>query len=104
MQDHFPEIIKSLPTWGGHFPAYKLEAKNSEILMGSYPKGTVIEPHTHETENVGVITKGELVIIMNNQEKRYGPGDWYHIPANQVHAARCETETCDIEFWFKPNR
>ena len=34
------------------------------------------------------------------EEKRYGPGDWYHVPARAEHAARFETETSEIEFWF----
>ena len=65
------------------------------------PKGTVIEPHSHDTENVGVITQGELFLVVDGKETRYGPGDWYHLPAHVMHSARFDVETSEIEFWFR---
>ena len=70
------------------------------MLFASYPAGTQIEPHTHPTENCGVITAGELVLIVDDLESRYGPGDWYHLLPDQLHAARFEVDTSEIEFWF----
>ena len=98
---HFPKLLRELPPFEGPFDAFKLEAKNCDVLFASYPKGTVIAPHSHETENIGVITQGELVLTVDGKEKRYGPGDWYHLPAKVVHAARFEMETSEIEFWFR---
>ncbi|HEY9642455.1 MAG TPA: cupin domain-containing protein, partial [Coleofasciculaceae cyanobacterium] len=57
-------------------------------------------PHTHETDNVGVITQGELILIVDGQETHYRAGDWYHVPAQMVHAARFTEATSEIEFWF----
>ena len=37
---------------------------------------------------------------MNGQTTRYRPGDWYHVPAGVTHAARCDVDTEEIEFWF----
>ena len=85
----------------GPFDAFRLAAGDCDVLFASYPAGTEIDPHSHDTENVGVITQGELVLIMNNEETRYGPGDWYHVPKDAEHAARFETDTSEIEFWFK---
>ncbi|WP_372724079.1 cupin domain-containing protein, partial [Immundisolibacter sp.] len=59
-----------------------------------------IAAHSHETENVGVITKEELLLTIDGKESRFGPGMWYHVPAGKMHAARFETETSEIEFWF----
>ena len=53
---HFPELLRSLPAFDGPFDAFKLEAKHCDVLFASYPRGTVIPPHSHQTENVGVIT------------------------------------------------
>ena len=97
---HFPELVRSLPPFAGPFHAFKLEAKNCDVLFASYPSGTVIPEHDHPTENVGVITQGELILIVDGEETRYRPGDWYHIPAKVTHAARFETDTSEIEFWF----
>ena len=97
---HFPQRLRELPPFEGPFDAFKLEAKNCDVLFASYPAGTAIKPHSHETENVGVITQGELILAVDGNETRYGPGDWYHIPRGCVHSARFETETSEIEFWF----
>ena len=97
---HFPQLLRNLPAFVGPFDAFKLEAKDCDVLFASYPKGTVIPPHTHDTENVGVITQGELILIIDGKETRYRAGDWYHVPAQDLHAARFEVETSEIEFWF----
>ena len=99
---HFPEIIRRLPEYEGRFPARKLAAKDCDVLFGAYPAGTEIPAHSHDTENVGVITKGRLVLEMDGATTTYGAGEWYHIPAGREHAARFPEDTADIEFWFQP--
>lgn len=89
-----------LPQFDGPFDAYQLTAENCEVLFASYPAGTVIEEHTHATENCGIITEGELVLVVDGEESRYGPGDWYHLDPEEVHSARFEVDTSEIEFWF----
>ena len=96
----FPKQIRSLPPFAGPFDAHQLIADGCKVLFASYPAGTKIEPHTHPTENCGVITAGELILVLSGKESRYGPGDWYYLEAEQEHAARFEIETSEIEFWF----
>lgn len=98
---HFPRRLRELPPFEGPFDAFKLEARNCDVLFASYPAGTTIKPHHHHTENVGVITQGELILIVDGRETRYRAGDWYHLPARVTHAARFEVETSEIEFWFR---
>ncbi|MDH3646591.1 MAG: cupin domain-containing protein [Gammaproteobacteria bacterium] len=97
---HFPDLISRLPAYAGRFEAVQLDAEGCKVLFASYPAGTEIESHTHDTENVGVITQGELILTTSAGEERYGPGDWYHVAANQPHAARFEQTTSEVEFWF----
>lgn len=97
---HFPKILRELPVFEGPFGAYKLEAKNCDVLFAWYPAGTSTPVHSHKTENVGVITRGELILSLQGEETRYRTGEWYHIPAEASHAARFEVETLEIEFWF----
>ena len=96
----FPQRVRALPPFDGPFDAYRLLAAGCEVLFASYPAGTEIDPHSHPTENCGVITAGELILTVDGRETRYGPGDWYHLLPGQVHAARFDMDTAEIEFWF----
>ena len=54
---HFPKRLRDLPPFDGPFDAFKLEAKNCDVLFASYPGGTVIPPHSHDTDNDGKETR-----------------------------------------------
>ena len=97
----FPEPIRALPKFDGPFDAFRLAADECHVLFASYPAGATIDPHSHETENCGVVTQGELILITNGSERRLRPGQWYHVAPGQVHAARFEVSTSEVEFWFK---
>jgi quercetin dioxygenase-like cupin family protein len=96
----FPARIRALPEFQGPFEASRLRAEACEVLFASYPAGTAIAPHSHETENCGVITRGELILTVGGSESRFGPGEWYQLDPGQEHAARFEVDTAEIEFWF----
>jgi quercetin dioxygenase-like cupin family protein len=97
---NLPKLLRDLPKFAGPFDAHKLEAVGCDVLFASYPAGTAIAAHTHETENVGIITNGSLLLSLDGKESKYEVGDWYHVPANAEHAARFEEESSEIEFWF----
>lgn len=101
-QPAFPRRIRDLPVFAGPFEAHELNADKCKVLFASYPAGTSISPHSHDTENCGVITHGELILEIDGKERRYGPGAWYHLLPGQPHAARFEVNTAEIEFWFDP--
>ncbi len=96
----FPIPITELPPFEGPFDAHRLAAEGCDVLFASYPAGTAIADHAHDTHNVGVITVGELFLTVDGQERRYGPGDWYEVPAGTTHSARFEEPTSEIELWF----
>ena len=60
------------------------------------------QPTSHDTDNYGVITKGELILTVEGNVQKVGVGEWYHVPALVEHSAMFEVETDEIEFWFKP--
>ncbi len=98
----YPDLINALPEYVGRFDARRLRAENCEVLFANYPAGTSIEAHRHDTDNVGIITHGELLLTMNGETQRIAQGEWYHVPANVEHAAQFTVATAEIEFWFKP--
>lgn len=97
----YPDLINALPEYKGRFDARRLKAENCEVLFANYPAGTHIVAHRHDTENVGIITHGELLLTMNGETQRIGQGEWYHVPANAEHAAEFPKATAEIEFWFE---
>ena len=103
MPGSYPEKIKRLPRYDGRFDAYILKAKDCDVLFASYPAGTEIPPHVHDTDNHGIITKGELLLTIDGITQKIGAGQWYSVPADVEHAARFDVETDEIEFWFEAN-
>ncbi len=97
---HFPPEIGGLPAFDGPFDAFQLHAAGCEVLFASYPAGTSIAAHRHETNNVGVITKGRLVLTMDGETQTFGVGEWYHVPPGTEHAADFPDASAEIEFWF----
>ena len=97
----FPAPLSTLEKFEGPFEARKIESDRANVYFASYPAGMVIPPHTHETDNHGVITAGELILEIDGIEQRFRAGDWYCVPANILHAARFEVDTAEIEVWFK---
>lgn len=104
MAGEYPSKIKTLPLFDGRFDAYKLAANGSDVLFASYPAGTEIPPHQHETDNYGVITRGELQLTMQGETQYIKVGQWYHVPENVVHSAKFEVVTDEIEIWFHPDK
>ena len=97
---HFPDLIRALDNYEGQFNAFELAAAGCKVLFASFDAGHEVAPHSHDTENVGVVTKGELVLTQGGVERRYGVGEWYHIEKHETHSARFEQDSAEIEFWF----
>ena len=97
----FPEKFKTLEPFSDRFEAFRLAADGCDVLFASYPAGTEIEPHDHDTHNMGVVTKGTMYITVDGVETAYNVGEWYDLPAGVVHSSRCPEDTEEVEFWFK---
>jgi quercetin dioxygenase-like cupin family protein len=96
----FPERIRRLPPFAGAFRARSLDADGCQVLFACYEAGQRIPAHRHDTENVGVVTGGELRLTVAGVERAYRTGEWYQIPAHAPHAARFDQQTAIVEFWF----
>ncbi len=70
-----PKLLSDLPKFAGPFDAHKLQAEGCDVLFSSYPVGTVIRPHKHDAENVGIITKGSLLLTMAGKTARFEVGE-----------------------------
>lgn len=61
----------------------------------------LLPPPNNDTDNVGVITEGSLLMTMNGEAQHIAVGAWYFVPADTEHAAEFPEDTADIELWFK---
>jgi hypothetical protein len=52
MSGQYPDRIKTLALYDGRFDAYKLAAQGADVLFASYPPGTRIPPHSHDTDEI----------------------------------------------------
>tara|TARA_R110001599_G_scaffold345156_1_gene569262 strand:+ start:570 stop:881 length:312 start_codon:yes stop_codon:yes gene_type:complete len=100
MSGQYPDRIRQLPLFDGRFDAHKLAAQGADVLFASYPAGTSIPAHSHDSDNYGVIIRGELILTKSGVTQRFGVGDWYHVSAFEEHEARFDVATDEIEFWF----
>jgi quercetin dioxygenase-like cupin family protein len=96
----FPKAIRCLEPHREAFRAYRLSGKGCDVYFATYEAGTRIEVHSPAAESHGLITRGELILIVGGWETRFPAGSWYHIRAGQAHAARFEVETEEIKLAF----
>ena len=101
MPNIHPLIQANLSKFSGRFEAWEHNASNLQLFCAYYPAGTIIENHTHVTDNCGIIIQGEIFITIDGVEKYYKVGDWYEVAAGVIHSARTVELTSEIEFWFK---
>ena len=98
----FPEIFQKLPAFKCNFDAFQMAGENCKILFATYPANTNIDPHTHDTFNWGLISRGAMHLTVEGVEKTYKVGEWFNVPLEANHSARCDEPTEVIEFWFSP--
>ena len=83
LDEYYPQLVQNFPEFDGRFTARKLVAQNCDVLFATYPAGTIIDSHSHATENV----------------ERISAGDRYHVPTCKEHTAKF-LEDKRHEFWF----
>lgn len=64
---------------------------------------TVIETHKHESEQVGLVLRGSLVLVIAGEQRILTPGDSYRVPAGAAHGARVFEEPAQVlAIWAPP--
>ena len=65
---------------------------------------TVVESHKHDVDQVGTVTKGQIVMVIAGEQRVLVPGDSYRVPAGTVHGARVLHEPTVVVDSFAPAR
>lgn len=96
----FPDPINRLPRAAEWPDARLLEANGCRVVFASFAASDRIPVQHHATENVGVVTQGEMLLTLHGVERSLRAGHWYHVPAQAPHAARFGAASATVEFRF----
>ncbi|MFC4550412.1 MULTISPECIES: cupin domain-containing protein [Halorussus] len=80
--------------------------ENMSIQHFRIDAGATIPEHTHDHEQLGYMTSGELVAVVDGEEYRFGPDDSYCFLSGEPHAAenRGDESAVGIGIYSPPRR
>ena len=77
-----------------------IQADQATIALTDLAPRTVVETHKHDVEEIGVVTRGSLVLVIAGEQRILAPGDSYRVPPGASHGARVfEEATALIGIW-----
>jgi quercetin dioxygenase-like cupin family protein len=68
------------------------------------PKSQPDPPHSHPHEQVSYVAEGEVLLVMEGQQKQLGPGDMFLVPSGKPHSIQQLTEHVRLVDCFTPLR
>jgi quercetin dioxygenase-like cupin family protein len=81
-----------------------IAADHATVAVTELAPKTVVETHKHDVEQIGVVTKGSLVVVVAGEQRILSAGDTYRIPAGAAHGARAFEEPVEIVDVWAPTR
>jgi unsaturated pyranuronate lyase len=81
-----------------------LFAEGAMLNLLEFEPGAVVPLHSHEHEQLGLVIRGEKVLVVAGVEHRLGPLDAYSIPGGVEHSAACGPEGALVLDVFQPVR
>jgi quercetin dioxygenase-like cupin family protein len=97
----FPDMLRSLPEIDVPFEGVRgwlLQGEDRQLVVFDLPEGAEVTEHSHG-EQWGVVITGKIEMKIGDEWHIFGPGDYYHIPAETPHAAKI-LERCGIIDFF----
>ncbi|HEV8535065.1 MAG TPA: cupin domain-containing protein [Candidatus Limnocylindria bacterium] len=80
-----------------------VHAQYATLVVYDYAPKTIVETHKHDVEQVGVVVKGSLAMVIAGEQRILMPGDSFRIPARTAHGARVfEEPTMVIDVYAPP--
>lgn len=65
----------------------KLEQMGYLCTRYTYPKGTFFPDHSHNTDKIDAVLKGQFKINMEGKSIILKAGDYIYVPMNTIHSA-----------------
>ena len=80
-------VVERKPGWHGRY----FDSPNMTFGHYEFEAGAVIQPHSHEQEEVWHVVEGDLEVTIAGVTGRAGPGFVAIVPPNAPHAVRAIT-------------
>ena len=80
-----------------------IPAEHATVALSELAPRTVVETHKHETEQIGLVLRGSLVLVIAGEQRILTPGDTYRVPPGAAHGARVFEEPAQVlSIWAPP--
>lgn len=77
-----------------------VHSENMTLSYWSIEAGAELPEHSHPHEQVTNVLEGELILTVDNESKRLGPGAVVIIPPNAVHSGKSVTQSRVIDVFY----
>jgi quercetin dioxygenase-like cupin family protein len=81
-----------------------LFGEGAMLNLIEFDPGAVVPLHRHDHEQLGVVLRGEQILVVDGAEHTCGPYEGYAIPGGVEHSARCGPEGALVLDVFQPVR
>ncbi|MFV0439283.1 MAG: cupin domain-containing protein [Desulfopila sp.] len=68
------------------------------------PTTTPDPPHSHHHEQISYVVTGEIIVIIDEEAARLGPGDMFTVPPDVPHSVQLLTKHVRLVDTFTPLR
>ena len=69
----------------GTVPIRTYAGERIQLSLVEMPLGGVVDWHSHENEQMGMMISGQALFQIGDEEKTLGSGEFYSIPGNVRH-------------------
>ncbi|MBM4420120.1 MAG: cupin domain-containing protein [Chloroflexi bacterium] len=77
-------------------------AEHASILLVDLDPRTVIETHKHDVEEIGVILKGSIMLVIAGEQRILTRSDSYRVPPGTSHGARVFEQATQVLMLWAP--
>jgi quercetin dioxygenase-like cupin family protein len=100
---HHLSELAVLPIWDG-ITARRVDGGEMTFSIVELGPGTVVSPHQHPNEQMGVVLRGQLRFTVGDRTGDLYPGDVYAVPGGVPHEVVAGPEGAVVVDVFAPVR
>jgi quercetin dioxygenase-like cupin family protein len=95
--------LAPIQVWGGTV-GRAVQGEQITLAVLDLAAGEEVPEHQHPNEQVGLVLKGQITMIVAGESRSLGPGETYVIPGGVPHGASSGPEGCSVIDTFSPVR